>query len=72
MAVPKKRKSSARRDERRSHDALKASTFIYCSECGESMLPHKVCMEWGFYKGRQVLKVKSGKADLEAAAAAEA
>ena len=58
MAVPKKRKSRSRRNERRSHDALADINFAVCQQCGAPTLLHKVCNECGYYRGRQVLKVK--------------
>jgi large subunit ribosomal protein L32 len=59
MAVPKKRKSKARRDQRRSHFKITAPNVIDCPQCTEPMLPHRVCPKCGYYKGRQVVVVKS-------------
>lgn len=42
---------------RRSHHALKASVYIKCKKCGFSVLPHRVCQNCGFYKGREVVDV---------------
>jgi len=53
--LPKQRVSSARRDRRRAHDALKPKNLIQCSNCGEKRLPHRVCPHCGFYRGRQVV-----------------
>lgn len=55
MAVPKKKKSTARRDNRRSHDALPASSYLECSNCGELKRPHHVCAACGHYDGREVV-----------------
>jgi len=54
MAVPKKKKSKSRRDMRRSHDALPASSYVECSNCGELKRPHHVCAACGHYDGREV------------------
>ncbi|MFH0883461.1 MAG: 50S ribosomal protein L32 [bacterium] len=54
MAVPKKRTSSARRDKRRAHLALKPENVIECPSCGAWMKPHRACPECGQYKGREV------------------
>jgi large subunit ribosomal protein L32 len=55
MAVPKKRTSRARRDRRRSHDALKVRAAAQsCPTCGELKLAHQVCANCGQYRGRQV------------------
>ncbi len=59
MALPKRKHSKARRDKRRSHDALKPVQTINCDNCGEAKLPHKVCGACGFYKGRQVVAIKA-------------
>lgn len=55
MAQPKRRISRTRRDKRRAHRALKAPNAIECSNCGRPAVPHRVCPECGFYKGRQVV-----------------
>lgn len=56
MAVPKKRTSAARRDQRRAHDHLKAMNLVECPNCGAHRQPHRVCPECGEYKGRIVTK----------------
>lgn len=55
MALPKQRTSSARRDRRRAHDALKAKQLVQCTNCGEMRLAHRVCPNCGHYKGREVV-----------------
>jgi large subunit ribosomal protein L32 len=56
--LPKQKQSRTRRDKRRTHDALKASNLVQCSNCGEMRLPHRVCPECGHYKGREVFEVE--------------
>ena len=56
--LPKRRVSSARRDKRRSHHALKALHLVVCPNCGEKHLPHTVCPNCGYYKGREVIEVE--------------
>jgi large subunit ribosomal protein L32 len=58
MAVPKKRKSSSRRDMRRAHWKLKVPGLVECSHCHEYKQPHRVCMKCGYYKGKEVIKIK--------------
>ena len=58
MAVPKKKVSKSRRNQRRAHDTLAAPTYVEDSETGELHRPHHIDMKTGYYKGRQVLKVK--------------
>lgn len=60
MAVPKKRMSRARRDQRRAHDKLTFSAAVeICDNCGELKLRHRVCESCGVYRGRQVIAVAS-------------
>ncbi len=54
MAVPKKKVSKSKRNMRRSHDALKSSAYVECSNCGEYKRPHHVCRACGHYHDRQV------------------
>ena len=60
MAVPKGKFSRARRDKRRSSVwKLQAPTLTKCTQCGELTMPHKVCSNCGFYKGKEVIKVNA-------------
>lgn len=55
MANPKRRHSKARRDKRRTHDALANPATSLCPNCGEVKLPHRACPECGTYRERQVI-----------------
>lgn len=57
MAVPKKKVSKSKRDQRRSHDSLSAVAYVECSNCGEFKRPHHVCASCGHYDGREVAAV---------------
>lgn len=57
MAVAKSRKSRSRRNMRRSHHALSASSLSVDAATGETHRRHHVSPD-GFYKGRQVIAVK--------------
>ena len=59
--LPKRKTSPARRDRRRSHDALTAHTSVTCPNCGEVKLPHRVCPNCGQYQGREVFTVEKDK-----------
>ena len=61
MAVPKKKTSTSRRNMRRSHDALKPLNVSVDSKTGEYKLSHHISLKDGFYRGRQVVKVKGLK-----------
>jgi large subunit ribosomal protein L32 len=56
MAVPKKKTSKSRRNMRRSHHALDKQNIITDSHSGEYVLPHRLCLIDGTYKGKQVIK----------------
>jgi large subunit ribosomal protein L32 len=57
MAVQQRKKSSSRRDMRRSHDALSSEALSIEPTSGEVHLRHNVSPD-GYYKGRKVLKSK--------------
>ena len=49
--------SQARRDKRRSSVwKLTAPTLTKCTQCGEYKLPHQVCGNCGYYKGKEIVK----------------
>ena len=57
MAVPKKHTTKARRNRKRMHIFLKEPALTACSHCKEMILPHRVCPNCGYYKGKEVLNV---------------
>ncbi len=57
MSVPKQRKTSGRRDQRRMHLFLKKPNLAKCQKCGSFILPHMVCSNCGYYKGVEVIDV---------------
>jgi len=58
MPNPKRRHSKARRDRRRAHDFLEASSLAECPHCHEKKMPHQACPHCGYYRGREVILVK--------------
>jgi large subunit ribosomal protein L32 len=60
MANPKRRHSHSRTRTRRAHDAIEVPSLSLCPNCGNPKLPHRVCLDCGFYKGRQIIE-GSGK-----------
>ena len=63
--VIRMRHTRAHTKNRRSHHALKAPTLAKCSNCDASRRPHHMCLECGFYDGRQVIDLASKKAARE-------
>lgn len=55
MSEPKKRHTSTRSGNRRSHLATQAQSLSTCSHCKEPIAPHQVCRECGFYKNEDIL-----------------
>ncbi len=57
MAVPKRRTSRSKRNMRRAnHDKVAAPTVVGCPNCGDPMVPHRVCPACGFYRGKKVVQ----------------
>jgi large subunit ribosomal protein L32 len=61
MAVPKKKTTRKRKGDRRAHQGLEVLALNKCTQCGSAKLPHRVCLECGFYQGRQILAIKTRK-----------
>jgi len=55
--VPKQRKTKSRQANRRMHLFIKRRFLISCPKCAKPALPHTVCHNCGYYKGRQVIDV---------------
>ncbi len=62
MPNPKRRHSQARTSKRRAHDHLTSvHSLSECPNCHERKMPHRACPKCGYYKGREVLEVKTEK-----------
>jgi len=57
MAVPKQRHTKSRRNKRRMHLYAKTPVLSRCPKCGKPILPHSICWNCGYYKGREVVDV---------------
>lgn len=55
MAVPKRKVTRSRRNQRRSHDALQPPALAVDKQTKSVHRPHHVDLKTGFYRGRQVL-----------------
>lgn len=58
MAVPRKKVTRSRRDQRRAHDALGTPVVVEDRDSGEFRRPHHIDLKSGMYRGRQVLVMK--------------
>lgn len=57
MANPKRKTSKARKRARRTHWKIAAPNLVACPQCHAAKLPHRVCPECGYYKGKEVVSV---------------
>ncbi len=62
MAHPKHRHSKQRKNKRRTHYKAEASTLTTCSNCGATVLTHRVCPECGHYKGMLAIEKEEAAA----------
>lgn len=61
MAVPFRKISKTRKRMRRTHYKIDANDTTKCSNCGEIIRPHRVCVKCGSYKGKKVLSNETAK-----------
>lgn len=52
---PKRRHSKERKGKRRASITLAVKSAIVCPNCGSTTLPHRICSNCGFYKGKAVV-----------------
>jgi len=43
------------------YNKLKAKNLVPCPNCGEPIMPHRVCPFCGHYKGREEIPVEEGE-----------
>ena len=59
MPHPKKKTTTRKQGLRRSHLALKRTPSTTCSHCKAAIRPHTACTNCGWYKGKQVIDVRT-------------
>ena len=62
---PKKRHSRQRQGKRRAAIRLRVRETMLCANCGQPVLPHTICKNCGFYKGKMVIDVEKKKKKKE-------
>lgn len=62
---PKKRHSRARQGKRRAAIKLSVRKTVLCGNCGNPVLPHTICKNCGFYKGREVIDIAKKRKQKE-------
>ena len=58
---PKKRHSRARQGKRRASIRLSIPQALTCPNCGSLVIPHTVCRNCGYYKGKSVIAPRKTK-----------
>ena len=58
MAVPKRKTSKSRRQQRRSHHKLKQINVVEDKKSGEFRLSHHIDLKTGLYNGKQIIEPK--------------
>ena len=59
MANPKRRHSVTRKGMRRAHDHLTNPHLGECPRCGSPKRAHQVCLNCGYYRGRDILRLEA-------------
>ena len=59
MAVPKRKTSRMQRRQRKAANRYEGVAATYCVNCGEPVMPHRVCAACGQYDGKQVITVEA-------------
>lgn len=59
--LPKRKNSTRRKGKRKAAIKLFSPNLSPCPNCGQPKETHQVCPKCGFYKGREVLKIKVKK-----------
>ena len=57
MAVPKRKTSKSRRNQRRSHHKVSAKNVIEDKKSGEYRLSHHIDLKTGYYNGKKILDI---------------
>jgi len=57
MVVRRGRHTKTHQRSKRAHLKLSQVALIHCSHCNALTLPHQICTNCGYYKGRQVIDV---------------
>ena len=55
MAVPKRKTTKSKRNQRRSHHRISPVNIVEDKKSGEHRLSHHVDLKTGFYNGKKIL-----------------
>ncbi len=55
MAVPKRKQSRMKKNQRKAANRYKGVQATFCPQCGAACAPHQVCPSCGMYGKKQVV-----------------
>ncbi|MEK9130367.1 MAG: 50S ribosomal protein L32 [Patescibacteria group bacterium] len=58
MALPTQKRTKSSKRVRAFTHALKKQKLTNCAQCKKAILPHHACLNCGYYKNQDVLKIK--------------
>ena len=63
MPTPKRKLSRSRIGMRSANKGIKAKPVTVCSNsaCSAPTMPHEVCLQCGFYRGKKVITTKADR-----------
>jgi large subunit ribosomal protein L32 len=50
---------------RANHDRIGAPAVVDCPNCGDLMVPHRICPACGHYNGEEIIKKGGDDEDVE-------
>ena len=65
MAVPKRKTSKGKRNQRSANKGLKPISIAFDKDTGEAKLPHHMSLTDGFYNGKVVTKKFTKRTESE-------
>lgn len=61
MPLPKRQHSRSRGRKRRTHWKIAVAAMSVCPQCKKKILPHRVCVYCGHYKGKAIVEIAAPK-----------
>ena len=58
MATPKRKTTKTKSRSRAAHWKAEPPAYAECPQCHQPKLPHRVCLNCGYYGGRQAIEVE--------------
>lgn len=58
MGLQAKRRTKSSKKRRAAHFALKKVQLFDCPKCKKPVLPHHVCLNCGYYRGNEIIRME--------------